>query len=186
MNRPYAANYAIGFMFVVGMTLLFEAMCALSYSDTFGHNEFYSSVVEYFTLLSVLLLLLAGLLLAGMPVAQKASIAVMAILIALEIMSIKSEEAMNNDYLMTALGILSVVLLMLKPSREYYAGWGVRMRSEDAPRRNNFIGDMRFVSHGKRKRTPAAHHADRDTVFRARRAIRIGRCGYIARRHDAT
>ena len=29
MNRPYTANYAIGFMFVTGIILFFQGMCEM-------------------------------------------------------------------------------------------------------------------------------------------------------------
>ena len=46
MSRPYSANYAIGFIFVIGVMMFFQGMCVLAYPDVFRMNGIPEDVID--------------------------------------------------------------------------------------------------------------------------------------------
>ena len=151
MSRPYEANYAIGFMFVVGMMLLFEAMCMMSYDEYFK-DGYFASLRDYFAVLSSTLMVLSGMLLVGMPLAHKASLAALAVLLVMEMLTL-AEEITQNGVLMAAMMVVSMALLLLKPSREFYKGWSARAQPEQMRAKKQFYRKRTVQSPWQAERT---------------------------------
>ena len=77
MNRPYTANYAIGFMFVTGIILFFQGMCGIAYPDIFDYFDVPENVIYLIAVLSIVMFVLSGMLFLGIPIAHKIALVVL-------------------------------------------------------------------------------------------------------------
>ncbi|MBR4226431.1 MAG: hypothetical protein IKR86_06640 [Candidatus Methanomethylophilaceae archaeon] len=130
MSRPYSANYAIGFIFVIGVMMFFQGMCVLAYPDVFRMNGIPEDVIDTVAGLSIAMLVLPVLLFLGIPMAHKASLMVLCLSLFVEWMATNWETLDQVDVLTISLILLSMGLLLTKPCREYYSGWGPEIQSE--------------------------------------------------------
>ena len=120
---PYAAKYVIGFLVFLAIISMFDGLLAIVYPDFFtdtAEDSVYINVI--YTLLSVLLSVLALLLWLGMPLAQKVCTILMLFNIATDIASIMISLSMV-DIMNIGVSLVVVALLLSKPVRTYYAGW---------------------------------------------------------------
>ncbi len=131
MNRPYTANYAIGFMFVIGIILFFEGMCGIAYPDIFSYFDLSEDTVYIIAALSVIIFALAVMLFLGVPLAQKLSVIFLMISIVTNLQDVDPNYLDFLDIVVMVLSISSIVLLLYRPCREFYSGWKVQMRFED-------------------------------------------------------
>ena len=134
MSRPYAANYAIGFMFVIGINLLFQSMCALTYPDMMKLSADVHENAYAVLSISAAMLALSILLLFGVSAAHKATIAFMSATI-VEIWALLLQEfTMPMDIVnvvLVLLSVASVALLLTNSCREYYRNYDFRIRFYD-------------------------------------------------------
>lgn len=131
MNRPYTANYAIGFMFVTGIILFFQGMCGIAYPDIFDYFDVPENVIYLIAVLSIIMFVLSGMLFLGIPIAHKIALVVLVLDIGATLADLDPESIGFLDFVLIVLSISSIVLLLTKPNLEFYSGFGMRMRLED-------------------------------------------------------
>lgn len=131
MNRPYTANYAIGFMFVTGIILFFQGMCGIAYPDIFDYLDVPENVIYLIAVLSIVMFVLSGMLFLGIPIAHKIALVVLVLDIGATLADLDPESIGFLDFVLIVLSISSIVLLLTKPNLEFYSGFGMRMRLED-------------------------------------------------------
>ncbi len=131
MNRPYTANYAIGFMFVTGIILFFQGMCGIAYPDIFDYFDVPENVIYLMAVLSIVMFVLSGMLFLGIPIAHKIALVVLVLDIGATLADLDPESIGFLDFVLIILSISSIVLLLTKPNLEFYSGFGMRMRLED-------------------------------------------------------
>jgi hypothetical protein len=131
MNRPYTANYAIGFMFVTGIILFFQGMCGIAYPDIFDYFDVPENVIYLMAVLSIVMFVLSGMLFLGIPIAHKIALVVLVLDIGVTLADLDPESIGFLDFVLIILSISSIVLLLAKPNLEFYSGFGMRMRLED-------------------------------------------------------
>jgi hypothetical protein len=131
MNRPYTANYAIGFMFVTGIILFFQGMCGIAYPDIFDYFDVPENVIYLMAVLSIVMFVLSGMLFLGIPIAHKIALVVLVLDIGATLADLDPESIGFLDFVLIILSISSIVLLLAKPNLEFYSGFDMRMRLED-------------------------------------------------------
>lgn len=131
MNRPYTANYAIGFMFVIGIILFFQGMCGIAYPDIFDYFDVPENVIYLMAVLSIVMFVLSGMLFLGIPIAHKIALVVLVLDIGATLADLDPESIGFLDFVLIILSISSIVLLLAKPNLEFYSGFDMRMRLED-------------------------------------------------------
>ncbi len=131
MNRPYTANYAIGFMFVTGIIMFFEGMCGIAYPDIFDYFDVPGDVIYLIAMLSIFMFLLSGMLFLGIPIAHKIALVVLVLDIGTSLADLDPLSMGFLDVVLIVLSMSSIVLLLTRPSVEFYSGFGTRMRLED-------------------------------------------------------
>ena len=131
MNRPYTANYAIGFMFVTGIILFFQGMCGIAYPDIFDYFDVPENVIYLMAVLSIVMFVLSGMLFLGIPIAHKIALVVLVLDIGVTLADLDPESIGFLDFVLIVLSISSIVLLLAKPNLEFYSGLDMRMRLED-------------------------------------------------------
>lgn len=131
MNRPYTANYAIGFMFVTGIILFFQGMCGIAYPDIFDYFDVPENIIYLMAVLSIVMFVLSGMLFLGIPIAHKIALVVLVLDIGVTLADLDPESIGFLDFVLIILSISSIVLLLAKPNLEFYSGFGMRMRLED-------------------------------------------------------
>jgi hypothetical protein len=131
MNRPYTANYAIGFMFVTGIILFFQGMCGIAYPDIFDYFDVPENVIYLMAVLSIVMFVLSGMLFLGIPIAHKIALVVLVLDIGATLEDLDPESIGFLDFVLIILSISSIVLLLAKPNLEFYSGFDMRMRLED-------------------------------------------------------
>ncbi|MBR3475753.1 MAG: hypothetical protein IKR87_00995 [Candidatus Methanomethylophilaceae archaeon] len=131
MNRPYTANYAIGFMFVTGIILFFQGMCGIAYPDIFDYFDVPENVIYLMAVLSIVMFVLSGMLFLGIPIAHKIALVVLVLDIGVTLADLDPESIGFLDFVLIILSISSIVLLLAKPNLEFYSGFDMRMRLED-------------------------------------------------------
>ena len=131
MNRPYTANYAIGFMFVTGIILFFQGMCGIAYPDIFDYFDVPENVIYLMAVLSIVMFVLSGMLFLGIPIAHKIALVVLVLDIGATLADLDPESIGFLDFVLIVLSISSIVLLLAKPNLEFYSGFDMRMRLED-------------------------------------------------------
>lgn len=131
MNRPYTANYAIGFMFVTGIILFFQGMCVIAYPDIFDYFDVPENVIYLMAVLSIVMFVLSGMLFLGIPIAHKIALVVLVLDIGATLADLDPESIGFLDFVLIVLSISSIVLLLAKPNLEFYSGFDMRMRLED-------------------------------------------------------
>lgn len=131
MNRPYTANYAIGFMFVIGIILFFQGMCGIAYPDIFDYFDVPENVIYLMAVLSIVMFVLSGMLFLGIPIAHKIALVVLVLDIGVTLADLDPESIGFLDFVLIVLSISSIVLLLAKPNLEFYSGFDMRMRLED-------------------------------------------------------
>ena len=131
MNRPYTANYAIGFMFVTGIILFFQGMCGITYPDIFDYFDVPENVIYLMAVLSIVMFVLSGMLFLGIPIAHKIALVVLVLDIGVTLADLDPESIGFLDFVLIILSISSIVLLLAKPNLEFYSGFDMRMRLED-------------------------------------------------------
>ena len=131
MNRPYTANYAIGFMFVTGIILFFRGMCGIAYPDIFDYFDVPENVIYLMAVLSIVMFVLSGMLFLGIPIAHKIALVVLVLDIGVTLADLDPESIGFLDFVLIILSISSIVLLLAKPNLEFYSGFDMRMRLED-------------------------------------------------------
>lgn len=131
MNRPYTANYAIGFMFVIGIILFFQGMCGIAYPDIFDYFDVPENVIYLMAVLSIVMFVLSGMLFLGIPIAHKMALVVLVLDIGATLADLDPESIGFLDFVLIVLSISSIVLLLAKPNLEFYSGFDMRMRLED-------------------------------------------------------
>lgn len=131
MNRPYTANYAIGFMFVTGIILFFQGMCGIAYPDIFDYFDVPENVIYLMAVLSIVMFVLSGMLFLGIPIAHKIALVVLVLDIGVTLADLDPESIGFLDFVLIVLSISSIVLLLAKPNLEFYSGFDMRMRLED-------------------------------------------------------
>ncbi len=131
MNRPYSANYAIGFMFVTGIIMFFQGMCGIAYPEIFDYFELSQNTLYVIAVLSVIMFILSVLLFLGFPIAHKIAILVLAIGIISDFDGADVYSMEFLDLVLIALSVASIILLLYKPCREFYKGWDARMQFND-------------------------------------------------------
>ena len=131
MNRPYTANYAIGFMFVIGIILFFQGMCGIAYPDIFDYFDVPENVIYLMAVLSIVMFVLSGMLFLGIPIAHKMALVVLVLDIGATLADMDPESIGFLDFVLIVLSISSIVLLLAKPNLEFYSGFDMRMRLED-------------------------------------------------------
>lgn len=131
MNRPYTANYAIGFMFVTGIILFFQGMCGIAYPDIFDYFDVPENVIYLMAVLSIVMFVLSGMLFLGIPIAHKIALVVLVLDIGVTLTDLDPESIGFLDFVLIILSISSIVLLLAKPNLEFYSGFDMRMRLED-------------------------------------------------------
>ena len=131
MNRPYTANYAIGFMFVIGIILFFQGMCGIAYPDIFDYFDVPENVIYLMAVLSIVMFVLSGMLFLGIPIAHKIALVVLVLDIGATLADLDPESIGFLDFVLIILSISSIVLLLAKPNLEFYSGFDMRMKLED-------------------------------------------------------
>ena len=131
MNRPYTANYAIGFMFVIGIILFFQGMCGIAYPDIFDYFDVPENVIYLMAVLSIVMFVLSGMLFLGIPIAHKIALVVLVLDIGATLADLDPESIGFLDFVLIVLSLSSIVLLLAKPNLEFYSGFDMRMRLED-------------------------------------------------------
>ena len=131
MNRPYTANYAIGFMFVTGIILFFQGMCGIAYPDIFDYFDVPENVIYLMAVLSIVMFVLSGMLFLGIPIAHKIALVVLVLDIGATLADLDPESIGFLDFVLIVLSISSIVLLLTKPNLEFYSGFDMRMKLED-------------------------------------------------------
>lgn len=131
MNRPYTANYAIGFMFVTGIILFFQGMCGIAYPDIFDYFDVPENVIYLMAVLSIVMFVLSGMLFLGIPIAHKITLVVLVLDIGATLADLDPESIGFLDFVLIVLSISSIVLLLTKPNLEFYSGFDMRIRLED-------------------------------------------------------
>jgi hypothetical protein len=131
MNRPYTANYAIGFMFVTGIILFFQGMCGIAYPDIFDYFDVPENIIYLMAVLSIVMFVLSGMLFLGIPIAHKIALVVLVLDIGVTLADLDPESIGFLDFVLIILSISSIVLLLAKPNLEFYSGFDMRMRLED-------------------------------------------------------
>lgn len=131
MNRPYTANYAIGFMFVTGIILFFQGMCGIAYPDIFDYFDVPENVIYLIAVLSIVMFVLSGMLFLGIPIAHKIALVVLVLDIGATLADLDPESIGFLDFVLIILSISSIVLLLAKPNLEFYSGFDMRIRLED-------------------------------------------------------
>ncbi|MBE6520524.1 MAG: hypothetical protein E7Z68_05360 [Thermoplasmata archaeon] len=131
MNRPYTANYAIGFMFVTGIILFFQGMCGIAYPDIFDYFDVPENVIYLIAVLSIVMFVLSGMLFLGIPIAHKIALVVLVLDIGATLADLDPESIGFLDFVLIILSISSIVLLLTKPNLEFYSGFDMRIRLED-------------------------------------------------------
>lgn len=131
MNRPYTANYAIGFMFVTGIILFFQGMCGIAYPDIFDYFDVPENVIYLMAVLSIVMFVLSGMLFLGIPIAHKIALVVLVLDIGATLADLDPESIGFLDFVLIILSISSIVLLLAKPNLEFYSGFDMRMKLED-------------------------------------------------------
>jgi len=131
MNRPYTANYAIGFMFVTGIILFFQGMCGIAYPDIFDYFDVPENVIYLIAVLSIIMFVLSGMLFLGIPIAHKIALVVLVLDIGATLADLDPESIGFLDFVLIILSISSIVLLLTKPNLEFYSGFDMRIRLED-------------------------------------------------------
>ena len=131
MNRPYTANYAIGFMFVTGIILFFQGMCGIAYPDIFDYFDVPENVIYLMAVLSIVMFVLSGMLFLGIPIAHKIALVVLVLDIGATLADLDPESIGFLDFVLIVLSISSIVLLLAKPNLEFYSGFDMRMKLED-------------------------------------------------------
>ena len=131
MNRPYTANYAIGFMFVTGIILFFQGMCGIAYPDIFDYFDVPENVIYLMAVLSIVMFVLSGMLFLGIPIAHKIALVVLVLDIGATLADLDPESIGFLDFVLIILSISSIVLLLTKPNLEFYSGFDMRIRLED-------------------------------------------------------
>lgn len=131
MNRPYTANYAIGFMFVTGIILFFQGMCGIAYPDIFDYFDVPENVIYLMAVLSIVMFVLSGMLFLGIPIAHKMALVVLVLDIGATLADLDPESIGFLDFVLIVLSISSIVLLLAKPNLEFYSGFDMRMKLED-------------------------------------------------------
>ncbi len=131
MNRPYTANYAIGFMFVTGIIMFFEGMCGIAYPDIFDYFDVPGDVIYLIAVLSIFMFVLSGMLFLGFPIAHKIALVVLVLDIGTSLADLDPLSMGFLDVVLIVLSMSSIVLLLTRPSVEFYSGFGMRMRLED-------------------------------------------------------
>ncbi|MBR4697093.1 MAG: hypothetical protein IKP18_01445 [Candidatus Methanomethylophilaceae archaeon] len=131
MNRPYTANYAIGFMFVTGIILFFQGMCEIAYPDIFDYFDVPENVIYLMAVLSIVMFVLSGMLFLGIPIAHKIALVVLVLDIGATLADLDPESIGFLDFVLIVLSLSSIVLLLAKPNLEFYSGFDMRMRLED-------------------------------------------------------
>ena len=131
MNRPYTANYAIGFMFVTGIILFFQGMCGISYPEIFDYFDVPENVIYLMAVLSIVIFVLSGMLFLGFAFAHKMALVVLVLSIVTSLADLDPMSIGFLDIVLIVLSISSIVLLLTKPNLEFYSGFGMRMRLED-------------------------------------------------------
>ena len=131
MNRPYTANYAIGFMFVTGIILFFQGMCGIAYPDIFDYFDVPENVIYLMAVLSIVMFVLSGMLFLGIPIAHKIALVVLVLDIGATLADLDPESIGFLDFVLIVLSLSSIVLLLAKPNLEFYSGFDMRMKLED-------------------------------------------------------
>ena len=131
MNRPYTANYAIGFMFVTGIIMFFQGMCGIAYPEIFDYFDVPENIIYLMALLSIIMFVLSGMLFLGFPFAHKMALVVLVLGIGTVLADLDPTSIGFLDVVLIVLSLSSIVLLLTKPNLEFYSGFGMRMRLED-------------------------------------------------------
>ncbi len=131
MSRPYSANYAIGFMFVSGIILFFQGMCGIAYPEIFQYLDVPDDIVYVIAVLSVVIFMLTIMLFLGIPLAHKLSIFSLIMSIATDLVDVDLASIDFLGLVLFAISIASLILLLCKPCREFYKGWGTSMQFDD-------------------------------------------------------
>ena len=131
MSRPYASNYAIGFMFVLGTCMLFECMCVLAYPNLSGGWDKLVDIIEPVMATSVVILILAVSLLTGISLGHKITLIFMSALLVSGIGFLSQDGLDFYDGIRILVPLSTIILLATKGCREYYAGWGTDVRFHD-------------------------------------------------------
>ncbi len=128
MSRPYAANYAIGFMFVLGVCTVFQSMCALAYPELNPMWKESAEAAAAVSIISSAILALASLLLVGISAAHKMTMVYMSVIAAISFTYMSRDSFDFIEAITIGIALSTILLLATKPCREYYEGWGFDFR----------------------------------------------------------
>ncbi len=125
-ERPYSANYSIGFMFVVCIYYVLCGVCSIVFPDYYsGIPGINRGDEEVGFALALIILAILTMLYCGIPFAHKLSLMILLPLSVVNLHFVSLLKDVNVvDVISSIAFVSSVVLLVLKPCREYYEGWG--------------------------------------------------------------
>lgn len=126
-GRPYATNYAIGIIIVMGFHMIFNSLSALIYPEAYESDQYTSAFFQYlFIGASIWEFLLAAGLYVGSGIAHKLSVLSMFLIALLTCTNMVIGGRVGFDiWFQTALSFTVLIILLLPVVRRYYHNWSL-------------------------------------------------------------
>jgi len=126
-DRPYAANYAIGLLVVMGFHMAFNSLSVLLYPELFRSEMYRETFFLYlFIGVSIWEFILAAMLFMGSGLSHKLAVASMVLVLILIVGNIVIGGVIGFDiWFQVALGASVLIFLLLPNVRGFYDNWSL-------------------------------------------------------------